>query len=369
VTQPTEACRVDFIANERLHDRMLQNFMEMSVETRMREHELGIAGPAPLIPAGYVSAEEIHSAVALSEILGYSVADDRERPAGLRLVEWLRGYAFLKCLAKERFENSLAGVIVLEESELASGLQRVGISPDAARYFIEHATLGRTSRDMYDCPLVKTASGKLILFAPGLLGAKIASVVLSNLGRLREPLSRKGTAFEAGVRGFFAKRSMACRGFKVKRDGEEYEFDAVLVWGDYVFVFECKNRSLSGLDPVQAYYFEMENSSNADQVRRLAGALERYPDILTEQFGPEAAAKKIVPCVLNSLPFSLPGMQDGVYFTDWSVRAFLAQTKAELDGREREWVAKGGTHVLRLSGTLAYLDWSMLGGPVPSRGW
>jgi hypothetical protein len=46
-------------------------------------------------------------------------------------------------------------------------------------------------------------------------------------------------------------------------------------------------------------------------------------------------------------------------------RTFLAQLKPELDGREREWVAKGGTHVLRLSGTLAYLDWAMLGGPEP----
>ena len=48
-----------------------------------------------------------------------------------------------------------------------------------------------------------------------------------------------------------------------------------------------------------------------------------------------------------------------------SFRAFVAQIKAELDGREREWVAKGGTHVLRLSGTLAYLDWAMLGGTEP----
>jgi len=36
-----------------------------------------------------------------------------------------------------------------------------------------------------------------------------------------------------------------------------------------------------------------------------------------------------------------------------------------LDGREREWVAKGGTHVLRLSGTLCYLDWAMQGGAEP----
>lgn len=327
VTEPTEACFVDFVANERLDDRMMQNFMEMSVETRMLERQLGISEPAPLLPAGYVSAEEVHSAVALCEILGYSVAHDNEQPGGLRLVEWLRGYAFLKCLADDRFETSEGGIIVLEEGELISGLQRVGLSSDAARIFVGHTTLGRTSRDMYDCPLLKTVSGRLILFAPGLLGTKIASVVLSNLGRLREPLSGKGAAFEAGVREFFSKRSMACRGFKVNRDGEEYEFDAVLVWGDYVFVFECKNRNLSGFDPVQAYYFGLENRSNARQVLRLARALARYPDILTGQFDAEAADKKIIPCVLNSLPFSLPGLQDDVYFTDWSIISRFFQEK------------------------------------------
>jgi hypothetical protein len=46
-------------------------------------------------------------------------------------------------------------------------------------------------------------------------------------------------------------------------------------------------------------------------------------------------------------------------------RTFLAQLKPRLDGREREWAAKGGTHVLRLSGTLAYLDWAMQGGAEP----
>ncbi|MGZ3321348.1 MAG: DUF3987 domain-containing protein, partial [Xanthobacteraceae bacterium] len=46
-------------------------------------------------------------------------------------------------------------------------------------------------------------------------------------------------------------------------------------------------------------------------------------------------------------------------------RAFVAQAKADLDGREREWAAKGGTHVLRLTGTLAFLDWAMLGGAEP----
>ena len=47
-------------------------------------------------------------------------------------------------------------------------------------------------------------------------------------------------------------------------------------------------------------------------------------------------------------------------------RQFLHTAKESLDGREREWWAKGATHVLRLAGTLAYLDWAWRGGPEPT---
>src|SRR5262249_40845873 len=46
-------------------------------------------------------------------------------------------------------------------------------------------------------------------------------------------------------------------------------------------------------------------------------------------------------------------------------RTFLAQAKADLDGREREWAAEGDMHVLRLGGGLAYMDWAMQGGAEP----
>jgi hypothetical protein len=39
-------------------------------------------------------------------------------------------------------------------------------------------------------------------------------------------------------------------------------------------------------------------------------------------------------------------------------REFVHQKKSGLDGREREWFAKAPGHVLRLAGTLAYLDWA-----------
>src|SRR5262249_12394135 len=44
------------------------------------------------------------------------------------------------------------------------------------------------------------------------------------------------------------------------------------------------------------------------------------------------------------------------------VRCFLDRGKSALDGREREWWAKMSAHILRLAGTLCYVEWSMSGG-------
>jgi hypothetical protein len=88
---------------------------------------------------------------------------------------------------------------------------------------------------------------------------------------------------------------------------------------------------------------------------------------------------EIEPEIQNALTriIDLPASEDGVFApktVDLSAeavaafetfRTFLAQAKTESDGREREWAAKGGTHVLRLAGSLAYLDWAMLGGAEP----
>ena len=49
-------------------------------------------------------------------------------------------------------------------------------------------------------------------------------------------------------------------------------------------------------------------------------------------------------------------------------RRLVHQKKDGLDGREREWWVKTPAHVLRLAGTLAYLDWAMelVGTPTPA---
>jgi hypothetical protein len=48
-------------------------------------------------------------------------------------------------------------------------------------------------------------------------------------------------------------------------------------------------------------------------------------------------------------------------------RQFLHAGKYTLEGREREWWAKGASHVIRLAGALSLLSWAWNGGPEPNR--
>ena len=57
-------------------------------------------------------------------------------------------------------------------------------------------------------------------------------------------------------------------------------------------------------------------------------------------------------------PQSVP-LSDGALAKFEEFRQFVDETKRGLDGRERQWLVKGETHVLRLAGTLAYMAWAI----------
>jgi len=166
-------------------------------------------------------------------------------------------------------------------------------------------------------------------------------------------------------------------------NGQDNEF-WLEAWNGKNFVVERQGRPSVILD------YLLVGVTGGFQPDKLARAFEGDDDGMYARFlftWPEEPAhqplsnevSEIEPEIQNALTriIDLPAGEDGVFapkIVDLSAdgtstfetfRAFLAQTKAELDGREREWVAKGGTHVLRLSGTLAYLDWAMLGGAEP----
>jgi hypothetical protein len=64
-------------------------------------------------------------------------------------------------------------------------------------------------------------------------------------------------------------------------------------------------------------------------------------------------------------PRSVPLSKEAIE-TFEQFRQFVHARKHSLDGREREWWSKAPAHVLRLAGTLTYLNWAMLGGEEPT---
>jgi hypothetical protein len=165
--------------------------------------------------------------------------------------------------------------------------------------------------------------------------------------------------------------------------GQDNEF-WLEAWNGKNFVVERQGRPPVVLD------YLLVGVAGGFQPDKLARAFEGDDDGMYARFcfaWPEEPAHmplsnevtEIEPEIQNALTriVNLPAGEDGVFSpktaelsaeavsTFETFRTFLAQAKTELDGREREWAAKGGTHVLRLAGTLTYLDWAMLGGAEP----
>lgn len=325
----SEIEELDYIANERLNDRLTQTYLEMLTQSPLASLGRGIDNPLPIDRGNIVSDREGHAAVTLCEILAYDIMSSDERPGDLRIVEWLRGYAVLHAIAEREFQRDAAVYLpVLDREQLLATLERCGLSAEAATVFLDRVTFRRKSWDLFDHPLIRRADGRYLLFGPAILAANLARVTLSAIANLEVQLARKGTAFEGDMRRRLkAQPGLSVYAFTAHRDGAEYEYDAIVVWGGYLFVLECKNHSLSGHDPARAYYFDLETRSHVRQVQRLVRALKAYPDILDTQIGPHAHSLQIVPCVVNSLPFSVPGGIDGVYFTDASALKKFFETR------------------------------------------
>ena len=91
-------------------------------------------------------------------------------------------------------------------------------------------------------------------------------------------------------------------------------------------------------------------------------ALEVDPDILNALKRLEAVAEFVDGrLVRRSIALSEDARERFEQF-----RQFAHLEKEAVEGREREWLAKGPAHVLRLAGTLCLLDWAMQGGPPPT---
>ena len=132
-----------------------------------------------------------------------------------------------------------------------------------------------------------------------------------------------------GVVGGFQPDKM-CRSFAGDADG---------VYARFLYAWPKEPPYAKPVDTVEEIEPEVVNAFNR---------LIRLPDGEGESFVP------------RDVPLTSDAFEAFAAFT-----AFADQGKKELDGREREYFCKGNAHVLRLAGTLAFLEWSWTGGPEP----
>lgn len=305
---------LDLAANERLHKSLLQNRVPFE---RFPEWN---GNSVELLPRGNLGPTELHSYAALESLLHLSPEREEADHCGLTLPQWLRGYSALQALVarEQRRDRGAAGLVPLvERRALAGHLRRVGLRGDAAERFLRLAAFATDSRDLFDTPVVEVADGKVLLFGPALLGAIPAQTTLSRLGSLGDHLDEKGKAFEKSTLDFLRGRGFEARAVKRTFGSEKaYDYDVLLKWEDRIFLFECKCRALSANSLASAAMFWKEVEKAAGQVRRLLDGLAAHPELLDEAFGPGSSALRVVPCVLNALPFASVEPIAGVHFLD-----------------------------------------------------
>ncbi len=308
---------LDFIANQRTIDREAIATVDLSGSTSISRIGKGIAGTVAEAPAEYVSSEEVMNILALSEAVGYEIVKDQDRPGGLRLVQWIRGYMCLSELTSSRSASGAADLPRVSRADLVDLLRRASLTNAEAKVFLDAVSFGRGRRDLFDAPVVRT-KGDWLLIGPALAAPRMAKIVPSLLASMDIQLKRKGSAFEARVLTLLKNKGIDARYVKVSRGGATYEYDVLASWNDHIFHFECKNRRLSGNDPIQAYRFHQEILSGIKQVHRLRDGLTTWPEIVTEEFGATAAGKTLVHCLLQNDTYCIPGGVEGVYVYDWS---------------------------------------------------
>ncbi|WBU47631.1 hypothetical protein PF050_14140 [Kosakonia pseudosacchari] len=307
-----EFIRLDYISNERLYSKLAHNFMEALYKYNVHKTVDNKLTKLTNINSGYsITTSEFPAYAALLETL--CLSDENMLIFGLTLREWVRCYSALERLAQISEKKE-----VFTSTSLNAYLQLVGISSDKSKLFIDFASFNNESRDLYDSPLLKMKSGDYLFCSIGYFSPSISNIILSKFSSLKVDLSQKGFGFEKEIHEMLSDLKMNHQHFKFKRENEEYEYDSIVVLDDKVFVLECKNTNLSGGSVSKAFKKKTFLIDTANQVIRLADGLKKYQDVFTDKFGLDINDFKIIPVIVNNLPFSLPGKYYGVYVTDFS---------------------------------------------------
>jgi hypothetical protein len=270
-----------------------------------------------LAPIQFLSRDELLGYSVLRDAYHLDVDNTSERYGLLSIREWLRGYAVLKEMCQPDSPSPKLDILHFHRADLLASLQSAGLSNDSAEVFIDAATLSRGKRDLFDVPLIVDTEGDLHLMTPVLFSAALPLIVESQIGNSGDQ-PEKGATFENAVRELFCSHGVPAKRVQYRHEGTEYECDALVLWGEHLFVIECKNHILPSAHASHRFTFWENVRSDVAQCKRIATQISMREDLITDAFGTAARVSSVHPVLLNSMPFSVPGGIEGVYVYDYS---------------------------------------------------
>jgi hypothetical protein len=270
-------------------------------------------------PLECVSHSESDAVFLLQARYFYDI-DSEQKIGGLSIAKWIRGYAVLKLFC-ESPKDSQDSATRLDVGELHRALTNASFCEQESELFIRSVVFKKISRDLYDCPLLHSSDGNLYFLSALYRSASILEIAISQWRTLGYTFADKGGAFEDSTLSLFQGNGVPAKSFTIADAGETFQFDVLAPWGDFAFLLECKNYLLPSDSPVEEFYFLQRIDEAVEQVLRLEAAISAYPGQIEEQLGVSVKGMKVVPIVLNAMPFSLPRQLKGVYVADYPALA------------------------------------------------
>jgi hypothetical protein len=314
---------VETIAHERLLRAQFGFAMQLELETNAAEKVSAANAGVPLAPAGYISTDEILAFVTLGDLFCVPVESDQPIYKGLALKHWLRGYAVLREKLAYENGNPKFELVTKTTAELITLLTSFGLSADQAKAFLEATTYSSGRFDLFDTPFLRGQVDLWHFFAPAYLAANLTNIIASLLATNNVQFENKGKQFEKKTLDLLNKHGLQAKGFKYSVDGQQFECDVAFIWQDYLFVLECKNYGLSGLNVIASYHFFQKMAEASGQVERICSHFNADPSIVKNQLGAGVSWKTTVPCVLNAMPWAAGKLGDTYFFDSSALTKFF----------------------------------------------
>ncbi|MBK8803992.1 MAG: hypothetical protein IPN71_18445 [Fibrobacteres bacterium] len=288
---------LDYIANERYNQQISNTTM----------HEIF----ASKKPKGV--KEAISIAISnIENILHIDPETDKRKFAGATLLDWIKAYVAIEDIIGNDF------IKITTRLDLISKFESIGIHHESAINLFSHLCLSKNSRDLFDCPLIIDGESNVTILGFSGKSVDVAGIITSQFSRLGIKTDFKGTPFENNVRQTFISNGIPCKRVKFSIDGAPYEYDAVAKWGKYLFLIECKCKSISRGNPEGVWHCYEDFTDDLIQIsRQVAGYRSNKADF-DREFGESTDGLIIIPILANSMPYVLPQEIDGIFSLDFS---------------------------------------------------